>query len=475
MQIFKIRKFFCFFLKTFLIQTKTQSADKICGVIAAGEAAAKFAILLFVKNVPEIMSIQKAVYNPPMLTKKTITQTAKIQIDNTLESLIGSGIKQNVVNELQKILISNVTTGGSYAELIDSLRTTLVTDADGNGLVAKNSRLYVENALSQFAGQGNKLIADELNSEWFQYVGNNRTTTREFCEHLTKKEWIHKSEIPTLLTGMIDGHQCEIYEKYGLPKGMIEGTNPDNFIVNKGGWNCNHQLFPVVNKNKVPLILRQAIEIRENIKKLGEIGGRTNTSNMLLMDITGGVATAMYQKIKSLYNENLDNRERLNILKDIVASEGFEKYENNILKFATVNKNDVEFPNNINGARALSNLGYKVYMLPNPMNTKSADFVIVDNNKNLYYTELKTIHGKSQETVINQLNVGKTQADRIILNVSGNISPRDLADGIKDFYLDNQFVKEIKVLKSGKEIRVRLGYVKEKNFTEDFMNRYYKK
>jgi hypothetical protein len=48
---------------------------------------------------------------------------------------------------------------------------------------------------------------------------------------LTEKRYIHKSEIKTILKGEIDGHQCEIYEKTGLPKGMIEGTTEQNLVT----------------------------------------------------------------------------------------------------------------------------------------------------------------------------------------------------------------------------------------------------
>jgi hypothetical protein len=88
-------------------------------------------------------------------------------------------------------------------------------------------------------------MTKDLGLEWFMYTGSNIETTREFCEVLTKKKWIHKSEIPTILTGKIDDYQCEIYPKTGLPKGMIADTTPENFQCNCGGWNCRHQLIPV--------------------------------------------------------------------------------------------------------------------------------------------------------------------------------------------------------------------------------------
>jgi hypothetical protein len=96
------------------------------------------------------------------------------------------------------------------------------------------------------------------------YVGSNIETTREFCEVLTKKKWIHKSEIPTILQGKIempDGEVVEvaIYDKTGLPKGMIADTTPENFQCNCGGWNCRHQLLPVADA-MVPAAIRAKFE-----------------------------------------------------------------------------------------------------------------------------------------------------------------------------------------------------------------------
>ncbi|MBR1480836.1 MAG: hypothetical protein IJ609_02780 [Paludibacteraceae bacterium] len=102
-------------------------------------------------------------------------------------------------------------------------------------------------------------MTDDLGTQWFMYTGSNKETTREFCEHLTAKKYIHRSEIPTILTGKIEYngevHQCAIYPKTNLPYGMIEGTTPENFQCNCGGWNCRHQLVPVADA-VVPASLR---------------------------------------------------------------------------------------------------------------------------------------------------------------------------------------------------------------------------
>ena len=133
----------------------------------------------------------------------------------------------------------------------------------GSGALSKYANTYATTAISQYAGENNKILTDDLGLEWFEYVGSNIETTREFCDHLTEKRYIHKSEIKTILKGEIDGYQCEIYEKTGLPKGMIEGTNEQNFQVNCGGWNCRHQLVPVA-KEAIPKNEKEALPYRNN-------------------------------------------------------------------------------------------------------------------------------------------------------------------------------------------------------------------
>jgi hypothetical protein len=102
-------------------------------------------------------------------------------------------------------------------------------------------------------------INADLGLKWFAYRGSNIKTTREFCLHMTKKEYIHESEFETVLSGNIDCHQCRIYERTGLPQGLIEGTTPENFPTYRGGWNCQHGLYPVP-EIMVPKKVREKLE-----------------------------------------------------------------------------------------------------------------------------------------------------------------------------------------------------------------------
>jgi hypothetical protein len=245
--------------------------------------------------------------------------------------------------------------------------------------------------------------------------------------------------------------------------------------VHRGGWNCGHQLVPVAAE-AVPADVRAKIEnirdVNKQIDLLHKIDSKPQ-SGALYSDITGGVAT----KIIELAKKQISNREKTAILRDIVSNPEFNRIEKNtssqtaIYKFSTVSEESTEYKDNLNGARALAKNGYDAYMLPNPRTAASADFIIVKKEK-IYYAEMKTIYGKN--SIDNRLSSGAAQSDRIILNIVGNVTPRNAGDAIRDFYLKNPQTKEIKVLLGGKMINIDYGQLKDPKFLKKFMSKWAK-
>jgi hypothetical protein len=61
-------------------------------------------------------------------------------------------------------------------------------------------------------------------------------------------QYYHRSELPKIIKGNFAEFKemkGEIYERTGLPQGMIEDTNPSNFQTYRGGYNCGHQAYPI--------------------------------------------------------------------------------------------------------------------------------------------------------------------------------------------------------------------------------------
>ena len=188
----------------------------------------------------------------PELAVKIEVSAEKEKTDDTLyAALVGCGIKQNISQQIAEA-INNFPKEGRLSEL-----ETTISEIQAQ----EELKIDPQYAISLLACARNAVVAADLNSQWFMYVGSNLTTTREFCEHMTEKTYVHISEIPTILLGVVDEHQCEINATTGLPKGMIAGTNADNFIIYRGGWNCGHQLMPV-SEVAVPEEVRKRFEAK---------------------------------------------------------------------------------------------------------------------------------------------------------------------------------------------------------------------
>ena len=215
-------------------------------------------------------------------------------------------------------------------------------------------------------------------------------------------------------------------------------------------------------------VLNNRMKLESSLNNLNAIN-TDKDSGVLYNDITGGIA----QKIIRIVNKNIDNREKIKLLREITQNKGFDLLEKNTEKgtsikvFSTVKNTDIEYIPNKDAAQTLNSIGFDVYMLPKTTNSKSFDYILVNKN-NIYAAELKTIYGIN--SLDNRLYVASTQSDRIVINIVGNATSRYVADEIKDFYQQNPQIKEIIVLKSGKPIYVDYRHANKKNFVKTFMN-----
>lgn len=183
-----------------------------------------------------------AAFNQKFKPSKTLPIIKQLSIDKTINGLLGQGLQAAIVDRVGDIIIQSATSGGSYASLTEQLREHL-TKTETDGSLERHTRTITTDALNQFAAQYQDTVAQDLELNWGRYVGSNITTTREFCELLSEKEWVHRKELPEIVKGNIDGHSCKLSKSTGLPLGMIPGTDASNFKIRRGGYNCGHQFF----------------------------------------------------------------------------------------------------------------------------------------------------------------------------------------------------------------------------------------
>jgi hypothetical protein len=215
----------------------------------------------FAKAFNEVASLQnqyfraiESKFNP----SKLLEEISKQAISWTIDGLTESGIGANVTDEIEQILRTNITAGGSYKDLTNQLRNSIV-NKEGKGLLERYVKQVTVDSIQQYNRTYSQTIASDLGMTWRMYVGSNINTTREWCEWMTKKKYIHISEFDEVLKGHILGHQVKMNPKTELWYGAIDGTNKSNLEINAGGHACGHQFQPVLSA-VVPKDIRMKFE-----------------------------------------------------------------------------------------------------------------------------------------------------------------------------------------------------------------------
>jgi len=194
-------------------------------------------------------SIEKTFKPKPLL--KAIRNQA---ITDTVKSLTTQGISANVSDAIINILRTNITSGGSYSSLAEQLRQSLTNTPESKGILDRYVKTVANDSIQQFNRQYTQIVSNDLGYTWFRYMNTDIETTRCFCDKMTDKNYFHISEVPKMLEGL----GCDIYAKTKLPYGMIDGTNPENFFIRAGGWNCRHSINPVAQR-QVPAAIRDEV------------------------------------------------------------------------------------------------------------------------------------------------------------------------------------------------------------------------
>lgn len=221
----------------------------------------------FVSSFNEITKLQNQYWQSvekEFTPKVLLREVRKQAIADTIKNLTASGIGSTISEQIATILRTNITTGGSYAQLTEQLRDKML-DTKTEGALQKYVKQISTDAINQYNAQYTQSVSSDLGFEWYAYQGSDIITTRPFCDAMTDLRYFHITEIPRLLKAenlyyMKDGVKTKvpIYNKTELPHGMIPGTNPANFQINRGGYNCGHQIRPV-SERIVPLGVREKV------------------------------------------------------------------------------------------------------------------------------------------------------------------------------------------------------------------------
>ena len=130
---------------------------------------------------------------------------------------------------------------------------------------------------------------------------------------------------------------------------------------------------------------------------------------------------------------------------------------------------DDDYQNLLIAARKAVEFGYKVYILPNPRQTRTADYIFEKKSTYRMY-DLKTVFGKS--SVGQNLLDSIGQCNRILINMTTDYNTRSLALAIKKYFEVNDKAIEVLIFKGYKRISVKRALATNNNFLRIFIKKY---
>ena len=137
--------------------------------------------------------------------------------------------------------------------------------------------------------------------------------------------------------------------------------------------------------------------------------------------------------------------------------------------YSTGGEQGEDYANLLNAARKAVEHGYRVYILPNPRNTRTADFIF-ERRGIFKLFDLKTISGKS--IVESRLMESIGQTNRVLLNLTIDYNPALLARSIKRYFECSEEAMEVLIFKGKKMISVDRDLTLSPNYYSIFMKRY---
>lgn len=189
-------------------------------------------LVSFDKISQNVVAIQKNI-NGIRVEASLYNDLQKALVESVKDDLLDAGVNAKFADPIKKILFNQINTGADIGET-KKLLDIMITGGDKDGVLSRYAGQVARDAAQQYEGHINQVIKNEFGLKAIAYVGSIVTDSRKQCRH-----WVDMGIIKD------EDLQKEIDWAYANGSGMIPGTTPENFIINRGGYNCRHTAYPV--------------------------------------------------------------------------------------------------------------------------------------------------------------------------------------------------------------------------------------
>jgi hypothetical protein len=178
----------------------------------------------------------------------SIDKGVQLTDEIAINAFYGSGLDARFTQPFLEQLTANVAARAPLREAVNALEGLVVGTEANDGRILANIKTTATTAQAVADRSYSAAVNEELDIQWYEYLGGEIDTTRPFCRN--REDGIyHKKEIEAWGDGKNSAGINDIRD--GTWAGRIEGTDSRSIFTFVGGWNCRHYLVPVPD-NKVP-------------------------------------------------------------------------------------------------------------------------------------------------------------------------------------------------------------------------------
>lgn len=191
------------------------------------------ALIEFVKEFDTQAALSDQLFKkafPSFTTSEIALAVNNIAKRNAIDLFLNREAESKLVAPLRNIIEQAIINGSSGNETLTVVRNFLEGNDELEGALMRYSKTYAHDSFAIADASYNVVAAEELDVDWFLYLGDVIATTRRFCEDRHNK-YYHRKEI-------------EAWGKIDEWAGRIPETDSSTIFTYRGGYNCRHAIIP---------------------------------------------------------------------------------------------------------------------------------------------------------------------------------------------------------------------------------------
>lgn len=174
--------------------------------------------------------------------KKLYRDSLALSQRQTIELLTKAGINQGFINPMKDILQASIISGSAFSNAINVLTDFVLGTENKEGAMLSHVKQVAYDGFAFSDRQYVKLVSKDLEYEFFQYFGGLIRDSRCFCAQRANG-YFHEKEVEYW------GETPSLWDKRAGCKhggGRVPETNASTIWTYLGGYNCRHQIVPVL-------------------------------------------------------------------------------------------------------------------------------------------------------------------------------------------------------------------------------------